>query len=210
MESKKNELSWRMSRIEKYSIFKSMVESSNELLDKLYNQIIPYAEDSFKFQTKHISDHPLYKKFNSKIDDYAFDLAVFGDSFIEKVKSDEDQLVTFQFLPPETMFRIQTVKGKLLEFHQSKNGPDYEALQYDLKEKSSQFASKAIRFFPEQIIHCRLINYKPKSMRQPDDNLQFVYGTSLLEKVPCFWSREHSEVIADELTSAITQLIEEY
>jgi hypothetical protein len=78
-------------------------------------------------------------------------------------------------LPPETIYRIETIKGRLIEFQQSKEGPDYQALaRGDVSQQSDAELSQstAIRFAPSQIIH----------MRIGDDRRNFYpYGQSLIE-----------------------------
>jgi hypothetical protein len=58
-------------------------------------------------------------------------LCIAGDWFVEiVVNPDNPKEGVYRAvpLPPETMYRIETVKGKLIEFQQSKEGPDYQAL----------------------------------------------------------------------------------
>jgi len=104
-------------------------------------------------------------------------LCIFGDLFLETVinpDNPKEGIYKTVPLPPETMYRIETVKGKLIEFQQSKERPDYQAIirgpAHDLDSKEAQ--GTAIRFSPSQIIH----------MRIGDDRKTFYpYGQSLIE-----------------------------
>lgn len=112
-----------------------------------------------------------------------------GDLFLELIIDSDDPRLGIQKiaeLPPETLYRIETVRGRLLEFQQSYLGPDYQAVISDIKEKSAHadatvghhpgqtsvtttgtntpYASMSgspkvnnvIRFSPEQIVHIRI------------------------------------------------------
>lgn len=106
-------------------------------------------------------------------------LCIFGDWFVELVvnpDSPKDGIFKAVPLPPETMFRIESIKGKLLEFQQSKEGPDYQALlknQDPLQQDDNELKqTTAIRFAPQQIIHFKI----------GDDRKTFYpYGQSLIE-----------------------------
>jgi hypothetical protein len=78
-------------------------------------------------------------------------------------------------IPADTMFRIESVKGKLLEFQQSREGPDYNALtRADVTQatEAELNTTSAIRFSPNQIIHIKI----------GDDRKTFYpYGVSLIE-----------------------------
>ena len=73
------------------------------------------------------------------------------------------------------MFRIETTKGKLVEFQQGKEGPDYQSLQRSpITHATDQELAQAtaIRFAPEQIVHIKI----------GDDRKTFYpYGISLIE-----------------------------
>jgi len=113
----------------------------------------------------------------------AYNLAVHGDGFYELIYNADypfDTLirrpVLSQELPADTVYRIETTKGKLVEFQQSKTGPDYAALSQPLEGTDPRLMlinnSTAIRFRPDQIYHLRI----GPPIFQP-------YGTSLLEVV---------------------------
>jgi len=103
-------------------------------------------------------------------------LCVNGDHFVELIIDQQDisqGIYKAISLPVETMFRIETTKGRLIEFQQSKEGPDYEPLVNPAKNNSINLDKcKAIRFNPNQIIHFRI----------GEDRKQFYpYGVSLIE-----------------------------
>ena len=105
-------------------------------------------------------------------------LCVNGDHFIELIidpDSPEDGIYRSMSLPAETMYRIETIRGKLIEFQQSKEGPDYTALMNPIPLGQDNFdlqKSTAIRFNFNQIVHFRI---------GEDRKLFYPYGVSLIE-----------------------------
>jgi hypothetical protein len=105
-------------------------------------------------------------------------LLIYGDLFYELVTdldSPNEGILKIQRLPPESIYRIETTKGKVIEFQQSKEGPDYQSLVRApvtvASDQEIQMAT-AIRFAPEQIVH----------MRINEDRRQFYpYGSSIIE-----------------------------
>jgi intein/homing endonuclease len=105
-------------------------------------------------------------------------LCIFGDLFLEiiiNLDNPKEGIYKTVPLPPETMYRIETVKGKTLEFQQSKEGPDYQAIvrcpveEVDDNELNN---TTAIRFATNQIVHFKI----------GDDRKTFYpYGQSLIE-----------------------------
>lgn len=115
-------------------------------------------------------DRRLWSDFKSMI--------IMGDLFWEKIidiDNPKDGIFKLQTLPSDSMYRIETTKGKLVEFQQSKEGPDYDSLTRAPVTKATEAEvqqSKAIRFAPEQVTH----------MRIGDDRKTFYpYGQSLIE-----------------------------
>lgn len=105
-------------------------------------------------------------------------LCIYGDLFFENIVNPDEPkqgILKFQELPPDSMYRIETVKGKLVEFQQSKEGPDYQALTRNEVTKATEAElqqATAIRFAPNQVIHFRI----------GDDRKTFYpYGQSLIE-----------------------------
>ena len=110
--------------------------------------------------------------------DMAKRLFIMGDFFWEIVIDMDDPkqgVLNLVPLPAASMYRIETTKGKLVEFQQSKEGPDYQSLSRvevaQATDADLQTAT-AIRFAPDQIIHTRI----------GDDRKTFYpYGVSLIE-----------------------------
>jgi hypothetical protein len=105
-------------------------------------------------------------------------LCIKGDLFLENIidpENPKDGIYRIQVLPCETMWRIETTKGRLVEFQQSREGPDYQSIANSpVAEKSNAeiMSSTAIRFHPTQIVH----------MKIGDDRQSFYpYGVSLIE-----------------------------
>jgi len=105
-------------------------------------------------------------------------LCIFGDGFYELITNPEkpsDGVLKIQDLPPDSVYRIETTKCRLVEFQQSKEGPDWHALTRSEITKSTEAdlqQSTAIRFSPYQLVHFRL----------GDDRRTFYpYGQSLIE-----------------------------
>jgi len=105
-------------------------------------------------------------------------LLINGDWFLEYIINPDkpsDGILKLIPLPPETMYRIESVRGKLVEYQQSKEGPDYKAITSGpvIDQTESELTqSTAIRFAATQICH----------MRIGDDRKTFYpYGQSLIE-----------------------------
>jgi intein/homing endonuclease len=101
-----------------------------------------------------------------------------GDLFLENVIDPQNPsagILKVDILPSDSIYRIETTKGKLLEFQQSKEGPDYQSLsRVDVTKATEQDLAQAtaLRFAPEQIVH----------MKIGDDRKTFYpYGVSLIE-----------------------------
>lgn len=108
----------------------------------------------------------------------AKNVCLYGDRFWEIVISEENPkagIVKVQSLPPDSVYRIETTKGKLLEFQQSKEGPDYQSLARVEVTKATEAdlaQATAIRFAAEQIVHLKI----------GDDRKTFYpYGISVVE-----------------------------
>ena len=105
-------------------------------------------------------------------------LCIFGDGFYELITDPDNPkegVLKMQELPPESMYKIVTTKGRVVEFQQAKEGPDYVALtrsQISSSTDQELMQSTAIRFAPSQVIHMYL----------GDDRRTFYpYGQSLME-----------------------------
>jgi hypothetical protein len=105
-------------------------------------------------------------------------LCIFGDGFYELItdpKNPKDGILKIQELPADSMYKIVTTKGRVVEFQQSKEGPDYQALTRSEVSKATDqelMQSTSIRFAPTQVVHMYL----------GDDRRTFYpYGQSLME-----------------------------
>lgn len=115
----------------------------------------------------------LFKKSLSlfKLEELLFEAVVYGDWFGEVISDPENSHLgplLVQALPSKTVFRIETTKGKVVEFQQSYEGPDLSVISKPINEPST-----TVRFSPEQIIHVRV-----------DCGKYYPYGTSRLEQSP--------------------------
>jgi hypothetical protein len=103
---------------------------------------------------------------------------VFGYLFYEIIINEENPTEGIHKaarLPADSMYRIETTKGKVVEFQQSKEGPDYNSLLSSPVVDSpdaQMLNSTAIRFAPEQIIHVRI---------GEDRKSFYPYGVSIIE-----------------------------
>jgi len=105
-------------------------------------------------------------------------LLLYGDLFYEIVvnlDNPKDGVLKLVRLPADSMYRIETTKGKIVEFQQSKEGPDYQSLtRAPVVQSTDQeiMMATAIRFAPEQIVHAKI----------GDDRKTFYpYGVSMVE-----------------------------
>ncbi len=115
---------------------------------------------------------------NRKIWQITKRLCIFGDGFYElitNIESPKDGILKIQELPPDSMYKIVTTKGKLFEYQQSKEGPDYQSLTRGNITKQTDLElqqSTAIRFSPNQVVHLYL---------GEDRKTFYPYGQSLIE-----------------------------
>ena len=105
-------------------------------------------------------------------------LCIFGDGFYELITDQDDPkggILKMQELPADSMYKIVTTKGRVVEFQQAKDGPDYQALTRSEVARASEqelMQSTAIRFAPSQVVHIYI----------GDDRRTFYpYGQSLME-----------------------------
>jgi len=117
-----------------------------------------------------------------QLDDKAWglqrNLCKYGDQFFETVidpNAPKRGILRVQTLPPDSVYRIESVKGRMIEFQQSQEGPDYQSLaRVDITRASQAelMQATALRFYPEQIVHARLGD---------DRKLFYPYGVSMIE-----------------------------
>jgi hypothetical protein len=105
-------------------------------------------------------------------------LCIYGDAFYELITNPEnpkDGVLKIQELPPDSMYKIVTTKGRVVEFQQSKEGPDYQSLTRSTVTNATEMELKqctAIRFAPSQVVHAYL---------GEDRKTFYPYGQSLIE-----------------------------
>jgi len=105
-------------------------------------------------------------------------LVIFGDGFYELVtdpNNPKEGVLKIQELPPESIYKIITTKGRVVEYQQNKEGPDYQALTRSEVTKATDLElmqSTSIRFAPSQVIHIYL---------GEDRRTFYPYGQSLME-----------------------------
>ena len=131
-----------------------------------------------KDELKHFFFHRQALNMNRRARTEFWKMCLMGDVMWEAIINPEkpsDGISNFVSLPVESMYRIETTKGKLIEFQQAKEGPDYNALVRApiMQATDAEIAqSTAIRFAPEQIVHIRI----------GDERKTFYpYGVSLVE-----------------------------
>lgn len=113
-----------------------------------------------------------------KLWNMAKQLFTYGDFFYEIVinlENPKEGVLNLIPLPPDSMYRIETTKGRLIEFQQGKEGPDFQSLaRVDVTQATDADLQQAtaIRFAPEQVVHIKI----------GDDRKTFYpYGVSLIE-----------------------------
>jgi hypothetical protein len=111
-----------------------------------------------------------FLKIKKKLTDWATQVLLYGDCFLELVYSTNtsDGVVVVQQVPSVSMYRIETINHDLIEFQQSADGPDYQAIT------NNAHSSKAIRFGKEDIVHMRWLH----------TNKNYPYGESFLHRPP--------------------------
>jgi hypothetical protein len=136
-EEKKN-LSNRKQRYQKYEKILSSPEAKSEVFNLVDTACKENRNgDLFVIKSNSAAVEKEIKfsldswKIKSKIREWAKTLATKGDLFIEVIADpfeDKAGIYMVESLPPETVYRIETIKGELLEFQQSLEGPDYSHL----------------------------------------------------------------------------------
>lgn len=136
------------------------------------------ANDEVRDEVEFLLQHRKMLNMNRQGWTWFKNLCIAGDWFVECVinpDNPKEGIYRTVPLPPETMYRIETVKGKLIEYQQSKEGPDYQAIVRGPVQGQNEMElnqTTAIRFAPSQIVHFRI----------GDDRKTFYpYGQSLVE-----------------------------
>lgn len=112
-------------------------------------------------------------------------VALYGDWFGEIVPR-QPELYFYprvNRLPPHTMYRIETIKGDLVEFQQTTMGcPDYKSLsECKVDSPEAKNSPYAVRFKPSEIVHIRNLSGHFNGIRRAHGCYPYPYGTSALE-----------------------------
>src|SRR5262249_20131386 len=118
--------SYRMNRISKYRVYERLAEKHSEQVSVMVGQADRVLQ---KMQDTRV-DHFFNKKFDADRRQLLHFLLVHGDIFFELVRDPSGRIVTYQTLPANTMYRLQTISGEVIGFQQSDNGPNYLAALY--------------------------------------------------------------------------------
>jgi len=121
------------------------------------------ANENVKKEVEFLLRHRQMLNLNRNSWSWFKNLCIFGDWFTEIVVNPDNPkegIYKVIPLPPESMYRVETTKGKLIEFQQSAEGPDYNAIvrspMITQATESELNQTKATRFTPFQIIHFRI------------------------------------------------------
>lgn len=163
---------YQCNRMQRYKEYVELLKENHSIHDSLLNLATETAVENDNPPL----DFPNISKIFTKLFYRAYGLAVYGDSFYELVSNPDhpnEKPILFQSLPADTMYRIETIKGKVVEFQQSKEAPDYQAIaRCSVEEDDGK--STSIRFLPKQIFHLRIGDCRKEF---------YPYGVSLLEPI---------------------------
>lgn len=139
---------------------------------------VTVKDEAIKKECEKILFHRKYWNLNKNAWNYIKNSCIWGDLFLENIintENPEKGILRLAELPADSIFRIETIKGKLVEFQQSKEGPDYQhMIKFPITQATDAELMQAntIRFSPDQITH----------VRQGDCRKTFYpYGVSLIE-----------------------------
>ena len=174
-------------RLERYKKYKEEFHYSY-LDDNVHIKFIDSIKEKFKANSIQTRNNDSSILVWCSIQYIVYNAARYGDCFVEVLDDNK-----FVILPCETVYRIETIKGKLLEFQQSREGPDYQSLsKIDIASASPSEiqTATAIRFHPDKIVHFRpnCIDYYP-------------YGTSVIET-------GYNSVCRDDISVSFDELID--
>ncbi len=157
-------------RIQRYKRYEQLVTDNNfyVLGDAYMTMLGKVIHDGLNLHT--FEEKNLFSPFKCGV--ILMHAAVYGDVFLEhptNIINRKD--CGFILMPAKTVFRIETTKGNLVEFQQSREGPDWASLTTPVVEaRKRDLIGTSIRFLPEEIVHIR-----------PRCHKYSPYGTSALE-----------------------------
>ena len=166
-------------RQERYKKYRTLLPKHEATIDKLVEKV----KDLCKSPSKSIWG----KQTSTELRSHITNLLVYGDHFVLLMydrKNCRDGITNLFPLLPDTMYRIKTTRGQLVEFQQSQIGyPDYKAVaEKPLGKKkewydgsvSQETMQPVVRFRSDEIVHFRLANnivgFRP-------------YGVSVIEDI---------------------------
>ena len=166
--------------VEKYENFcgESVIFHNCQKGENKHVAVIEGVTDEIKSEVEKLLFNRNYMNLDRKLWGIAKNVFTFGDHFAEIVINPENPkegVYKIMELPPDSMFRIETTKGKLVEFQQSNDGPDYQALQRVPVTQATEAdlrQATAVRFSPNQVIHWKIGD---------DRKMFYPYGVSLVE-----------------------------
>ncbi len=135
-------------------------------------------DDSVRAELEFLFFHRRMLNVDRNAWEWAKKLFMYGDMFLEMLISPDDPskgILGVAPLPPDSIYRIETTKGRLIEFQQSKEGPDYQALTRAPVTQATDADNQqsfAIRFAPKQLVHLRIGDGRKTF---------YPYGVSLIE-----------------------------
>lgn len=135
-------------------------------------------DESIKLEIERLFFHRKNLNIDRKLWNIIKKTYINGDHFIELVIDPDNPksgILKMQSLPCASMYRIQTTKGRLIEFQQSATGADIDAVQknpIEFTKKEDLSSQKVTRFPPEEIIHLKIGD---------DRDTFYPYGQSLIE-----------------------------
>jgi hypothetical protein len=173
---------FRTVRHQRYERYDNMLQNNSQITREMARKSIQIANRIY--DRLNLRRYDSLNLFNViRLDNIIFQTARYGDWFGEMVFCDSyaEGSVFYQSLPADSIYRIETTKGKLLEFQQSKEGPDYAAIarcSVDQSPSNGSFDGTALRFSPEKIVHVRPV---PRNFVVDDFHSDFrLYATRRL------------------------------
>jgi hypothetical protein len=134
--------------------------------------------DELKDEAEKILFNRNYLNLDRKLWGIAKNLFIFGDHFAEiliNTDNPKEGIYGVMDLPADSMYRIETTRGKLIEFQQSAEGPDYQSLMRASVTQATEAdlrQATAIRFSNNQVVHWKIGD---------DRRMFYPYGVSIVE-----------------------------
>lgn len=180
-------------------VYDRLVERSVQIADRLY--------DKFDLKNHWLNNVPnQFDAFNLRL--IVQSAATYGDWFGELVIDPADKYprpLRYVHLGADTVYRIETIKGELLEFQQSKTGPDYVSVARASIDKATDIdfcSATAVRFHPKQICHIR------PNLKKVKDH--YPYGVSALHGNEWTNQLDMGFAFENDVTEGVRELISRF